>query len=198
MDDFADRPRPDFSARKRASGSPTPQRASGPRAGERGTGRHAAGRDRDRRARRNRLAIRLTVVAAVWSLGLLLAASVLPVYNGETISNSDGVSFTTTTLVGSQGAWVLIPCAVPLVLCAVAWLALVRKRTGASPRSGYIAWAAVALMGVFALLSILSIGGFVIPAVLLLGRAVALTTPAPSRAGAAPTGPGRVQAARLG
>jgi hypothetical protein len=179
MDDSADRPPHELSARKRVR-PPTADRA------------------RDRRARRNRLATRLTVVAAVWSLGLLIAASVLPVYNGETISNSDGVTFTTTTLVGSQGAWVLIPCAVPLVLCAAVWLALLRKRSGAGPRSGYVAWAGVGLLGVFALLSILSIGGFVIPVVLLLGRAVALTTPAPSRAAAAPTGPGRVQPARLG
>jgi hypothetical protein len=163
-----------FSARKRASGaapSPTRRRA-------------------ERRERRNRLASRLVLIAAAWSLGLLIAASVLPVYNGESISNTAGVTFTHTTLVASQGAWVLIPAVIPLLLCGVVWLGLRRERARGDGLGARVGWVAISLLVIFALLAILSIGGFVIPAAILLARAVALTTPPPpSPAAAAPTAP---------
>jgi hypothetical protein len=178
--EIAAHPRPDFAARRRTQES-RPARRS------------AAQREADRRARRNRLAFRLVLVAAVWSLGLLIAASVLPVYDGESISNASGVAFTTTTLVGSQGAWVLIPAAVPLLLCGVVWLALRRKRASADEPGARVAWVAIGLLGVFALLAILSIGAFVVPAVLLLARAAVLTT---SPVAAAPRAPDRARPAR--
>jgi hypothetical protein len=175
-----------FSARKRVT-DPAPV----PRASDATPAPPAARRAEDRRDRRNSMASRLIIIAAAWSLGLLIAASILPVYNGESISNSDGVTFTNTTLVGSQGAWVLIPAVIPLLMCGVVWLALRRKRAGTDQLGTRVAWVAVALLTVFALLAILSIGGFVIPAVILLARAVVLTTPPPrpSRAAAAPRAP---------
>ncbi len=133
------------------------------------------------------------IAATVWSLGLIIAAFALPVYNGESISDSSGVTFTSTTLVANQGAWVLIPTAVPLVVCGVVALALRRKRAAGD---GRIAWLAVGLLGVFALISILSIGAVVLPTVLLLARAVMLT--GANRAGAAPTGQGRAPQVRPG
>jgi hypothetical protein len=147
----------------------------------------AAQRAGERRDRRNRLASRLVLIAAAWSLGLLIAASILPVYNGESISNTDGVTFTSTTLVGRQGAWVLIPAVIPLLFCGVVWLALRRKRAGEDQLATRGAWLAIALLGAFGLLAILSIGGLVIPVVILLARAVVLTSPPPSPAAAAPT-----------
>ncbi len=173
---IAARPTPDFPARRRAAGEiDRSARRTSPE---------------ERRARRNRLASRLVVVASAWSLGLLIAASALPVYNGESISNSAGVTFTSTTLVGSQGAWVLIPTAIPLLLCGFVWLALRRKRADGNQLAARLAWVAIGLLGLFALLSILSIGGFVIPTILLLARATALSTPpAPSPAAVEPTAP---------
>jgi hypothetical protein len=161
-----------FAARKRAASSAP-----------------ATTRTAERRERRNRLASRLILVAAAWSLGLLIAASVLPVYNGESISNTAGVTFTSTTLVASQGAWVLIPAVIPLLLCGVVWLGVRRERTRGDRLGARGAWVAIGLLGVFALLAILSIGGFVIPAMILLARAVVLTTPPPSPAAAAPRAP---------
>jgi hypothetical protein len=72
---------------------------------------------------------------------------------------------------------VLIPVLVPLAITGVVALALRSRRAGAGARHGQIAWAAVALLVVFAAFAILSIGGFVIPVALLLGRATMLTTP---------------------
>lgn len=182
----AGRPHPDFSARKRTDASRVQERLIGP--------------ERRRRVedRRNRIAAILILVAAVWSLGLVIAGSVLPVYNGESISNADGVTFVSETLVAQNGAWVLIPVAVPLVVCGVVALALRR-------RSVRVAWVAVGLLGVFALLSIPSIGLFIIPVVAVLARAVMLSTPrAPQSApapvnpaAAAPTAPDRGRPAHL-
>jgi hypothetical protein len=71
-------------------------------------------------------------------------------------------------------------------------LALRQRRAGAGARHGQIAWAAVGLLVVFSLLSILSIGGFVLPVALLLGRAAMLTRPRdapPREATPEPTAP---------
>jgi fatty acid desaturase len=177
-------PRPDFSARKRTEGSRVQDRLIGP------DGR------RQREDRRNRMSTILILVAAVWSLGLVIAAVALPVYNGESITNANGVTFVSETLVAQNGAWVLIPVAVPLVVCGVVALALRRKRALGSAHGGRVAWAAIGLLGVFTLLSIPSIGLVIIPVVILLARAVTLSAPpadeapAPvSPAAAAPTAP---------
>jgi hypothetical protein len=175
--ELAARPRrltPDFSARKR----PTSARGS----------------DLTALERRNRLGAQLTLVAAVWSLGLVIAAVALPVDNTTSLS-PDGTTFVTKTLVAGQGAWVLIPVAVPLVITGVVALALRRKRAGAEAgtRHGRIAWAAIALLTAFALFSILSIGGFVLPVAIVLACAARL-----SRAEAAPTARDRGQPARPG
>ena len=165
----------------------------------------------DRRARvhdrRNRIAAILLLVAAVWSLGLVIAGSVLPVYNGESITNADGVTFVSETLVAQNGAWVLIPVTAPLLVCGVVALALRRRRVASGGHSVRVAWAAVGLLSVFTLLSIPSIGLFIIPVVAVLARAVMLSTPpaatsapAPpqvSPAAAAPTAPDRGRPAHL-
>ncbi len=63
-------------------------------------------------SRRWRPAVRLTVAALIWSLGLMIAALFAPVYNGHTESSASGLTVTTVTLVGKHGAvdrrlWVL-------------------------------------------------------------------------------------------
>jgi hypothetical protein len=125
------------------------------------------------RARRSRLAWQLSLVAAIWSLGLLIAI-VLPLYDAA-VPSPDGATFVSETLVARQGGWVLIPAAIPLLLCGVVMLALRRSRAGAGARGRRIAWAAVGFLAAFGLFSILSIGGFVLPVALLLGGAVLLT-----------------------
>lgn len=181
--------RPDFSERK--FGGKSVLRKPSPA---------APGEARDARERRVRPTGRLIVVAAVWSLGLLLAALILPVYNGETVSNTLGTTFVTETIVAGKGAWVLLPLAVPLVATIVVAVALRQKRLGHWAHSGTVAWSAVGLLAVFALITILSIGAFVIPVVLLLAAGVA-RTPARSRislAAVAPTAPRPGPAARPG
>jgi hypothetical protein len=132
------------------------------------------------RARRNRLAVTLTIVAAIWSLGLVIGALVLPVYD-TSMPSTDGTTFITETPVAGYGAWVLIPVAVPLAVTGAVALILRRKRAGEDRRGGRVAWIAIGLLVVLGLVLILSIGGLVIPVALLLARALTLTSPEPAR-----------------
>jgi hypothetical protein len=110
---------------------------------------------------------RAVQIAFIWSLGLILAALVLPAYDVSQASPA-GPTLYTVTMVRENGGWVLIPVAVPAALCAVVGLALRRGRRT-------IAWAATGVLAAFALLLIASIGLFVIPVAALLAWAIAAT-----------------------
>ncbi|HET7048670.1 MAG TPA: hypothetical protein VFI54_10425 [Solirubrobacteraceae bacterium] len=113
---------------------------------------------------RGRRAFVLTVLAFVWSIGLLAAALFAPEYGS-------------TTLVEENGSGVLLPVAVPAVISAAVWLALWRKCTRGGSVSGVVAWTFVSLLAVFCLLALASIGMFVIPVAVLLAWAVSVTPP---------------------
>jgi hypothetical protein len=164
---------PDFPARKGRPGT-RPISADPPAAAAPDTD---AFPDQPDAARRNRMAVRLTIVAVIWSLGLVIGVLVLPVYNTTALS-ADGTTFITETVVAGQGAWVLIPVAVPLAVTGVVALALRRMRAGADGHSGPLPWAAIVALAALGLVLILSIGGLMIPVALALARAVTLTSPA--------------------
>lgn len=121
-----------------------------------------------------RLAVRLSCAAIVWSLGLVLAALLLPTYGGQTVSDSNGLTLTSATAVEVNGARAVIIVAVPLVTSLVVALALYRRRQGGWRHSGRVAWAAIAVLTVAALLGIASVGAFMLPAAILLGLATRL------------------------
>ena len=118
--------------------------------------------------RRYRLALRLTIAAVVWSLGLILAALLLPAYNGQTVSNAQGLTLTTATLVEVNGFGVLIPVAIPALASIVVAASVRRRRTHGRDRSATVAWVMIALLAALALLTILSIGIFLAPVLVLL------------------------------
>ncbi|MGO9899667.1 MAG: hypothetical protein ACLP0J_08225 [Solirubrobacteraceae bacterium] len=72
----------------------------------------------------------LTVIAFLWSIGLLVAALVAPVYGSATLADENG-------------ARVVLVMAVPAVISAAAWVALWRKCTRGDRVSGYVAWTCV-------------------------------------------------------
>jgi hypothetical protein len=123
--------------------------------------------------KRRRLVVRLTASAFVWSLGLLLAALLVPVYD-QTESSVNGLSLTTATLVQADGAKVLIPVALPAVLTGLVGLAIRRRYRSGRDWTATAAWVMVGLLVVLSVLSILSLGAFVIPAVILLSLALSL------------------------
>jgi len=103
-----------------------------------------------------------TALALLWSIGLVVAALVAPVYGSA-------------TLIEENGRGVLLVVSVPAFISAVAWIALWRRCTRGGRISGQVAWACVGVLAAFSLVGILTIGVFVAPVALLLARAVSLT-----------------------
>lgn len=111
--------------------------------------------------------------ATLWSLALVVAALTVPVYSGETGgTDSTGAVSTTsssTTLVGENGWWGVVVAGIPLAACLVVGALLL----GPGGRGAQVAaLVVVALLGVLTVLSLLSVGVFVAPAVAGLGVAV--------------------------
>jgi len=114
------------------------------------------------RSSRGRRAFVLTLLAFAWSIGLLAAALYAPAYGSTTLAQENGSS-------------VLIPVGIPAVISAAVWLALWRRCTRGGAVSGVIAWTCVALLAVFCLIALASIGLFVIPVAVLLACATSAT-----------------------
>jgi hypothetical protein len=124
--------------------------------------------------RRWQLALRLTVAALVWSIGLLLAALLLGSYIGQTISSDTGVTLTTRTFVQVNGLGALVLMSIPLAACLSVGVALWHRHRRQPVWSGPAAWAAVAVVTSEAALGIATIGLFLIPVVVLLALSVRL------------------------
>jgi uncharacterized BrkB/YihY/UPF0761 family membrane protein len=108
-------------------------------------------------------------------VGLVLVAALVPTVSGQTSSSASGLTIMTSTLVDSQGAWVLIPVSVPVLACLLVAGTLFR----ASPPGGRrLAWLIVGVLAAFCLFAIASIGIFVLPVAALLAGAIALAPPA--------------------
>lgn len=125
--------------------------------------------------REGRLAFALTVAAVGWSLALVAAAFLAPVYSGAESSTFGGTTSTTATLVGVNGFWVIAPVSVPLVLALLAWAGLRRRCSSGSRAGTLLAWVAVSVLALFAVVAGLSIGPYVLPAVLLLAAGARAT-----------------------
>ena len=128
-----------------------------------------------------RMAVRLGVAALVWSLGLVVAAVALPVESSSTASASvDGVTLTHSTLVQENGVRALVLAAIPLLVSLAVAAAMVYRRRRSAPWSRPVAWAAIGLLAIEALVGILTIGAFILPVVILLILGVRLVPAAPA------------------
>lgn len=121
-----------------------------------------------------RLAVRLTAGAFVWAMGVVLAALLLPAFDGQTVSNANGLTLTTATFVQVNGPWVLIPVALPLLVVAVVAVMLRARRSQGSQWAGTVAWSAVGGLLLLGVITIASIGAVVLPVVVLLAIALRL------------------------
>jgi hypothetical protein len=120
------------------------------------------------------LAVRMTGAATVWSLGLLLAALLVPAYDGETSSPDTGVTLTRVTLVQSKGVWALLLVVVPLLASILVAAAMVYRRRDDARWAVPVAWSAIGVLALIALLGITSVGAFMLPAAALLALSVRL------------------------
>jgi hypothetical protein len=116
----------------------------------------------------------LLLAAALWSVGLIVAALTVPAYESLTANTGSGTTGSSgqlheavqssRTLVAENGPKVLILVGIPLVVVALIALALwLRRRTGKQGVS-VVAWLLAGLLLALALLSALTIGPFVLPA----------------------------------
>jgi Flp pilus assembly protein TadB len=122
----------------------------------------------------------MTVAAFVWSFGLVPAALLVPVAN-QTKSGVNGLSLTKATLVQADGVKVLIPVALPAVLTLLVAIAMRRRYRTGRDWSTPAAWVLVGLLALLVVVSNVLLGAFVVPAVILLGAALAtLPTALPS------------------
>jgi hypothetical protein len=134
-------------------------------------------------ARRRRLAVRLTAAALAWSLGVVLAALLVPAYDSNS-SSSQGLTLTRATLIQSHGARALILVAIPMIVSIVVAIAIYGKHRGAPAWNAPVAWVAIGLLAAETLLGILTLGVFIAPVVILLALSFRLV---PGPAGAPDT-----------
>ena len=135
--------------------------------------------------------------ATLWSIALVVGALTVPLYSGSSASSVGSASadstggvvvgpVTTTsttataTLVEVNGWWGLVIAGIPLAACVVVGALLL----GPAGHAAQVAAAVVvALLGILTVLSLLSIGLFLVPAVGGLGLAVLVSlTAQPVRA----------------
>ncbi|MEO6411592.1 MAG: hypothetical protein ABIO48_03315 [Pedococcus sp.] len=127
------------------------------------------------------------VGATLWGVALVVAALTLPAYSGDTAgTDSTGAvtsSSTSATLVEVNGWWGLVLASIPLGACVVVGALLLGP--GGRPAQA-LAAVVVALLGGLTVLSLLSIGLFLMPAVAGLGVAVMVALGSSPREAASP------------
>jgi len=138
----------------------------------------------------------LVALAAVWSVGLVVAGTTVPAYASSTATITststpgsvlrthqvEVAHSTTATLLQVNGPGVLVLLALPLVAVTIVAGLLVWRRARGRPGAGAPAWTVTALLGAFSLVGILTIGPFVIPVPVLLAAACGRTgSRSPSR-----------------
>jgi cytochrome bd-type quinol oxidase subunit 2 len=113
------------------------------------------------------------IVGAVWGIGLLVAAVWAPAYQSSSLSSSGVPPNGTATLVQENGTGVLAPVALPLLGVVFVTLALWRRRRRARPGAGTVPWVVLAGVAAITLLSMLTIGPFLLPVTVSLAVACA-------------------------
>lgn len=125
-------------------------------------------------SRRWALAVRLTVVALVWSVGLILAGLFVPVYGSDVSSPTNGLTLTSSTLLADKGVGAMVLVTIPALVSVIVLVAIRRRRQDRVAAAGRVAWVAISALTLESLLGILSIGAFMVPVAILLALAVRL------------------------
>jgi len=115
--------------------------------------------------------------AALWSVGLLVAAVTAPAYERETGTTSGEVARGSATFLEVNGRWGLLVAAIPLLATIlVGWLLRGGRSNRAAVRAG---WVVTGALTVLSLLAMLSVGVYFLPVALALGIACALPAAPP-------------------
>ena len=132
-------------------------------------------------SRRWSLAVRLAAGALVWSIGLIIAALVIPAYGTETSSQTNGVTLTNSTLLQDNGAGALVLVTIPALVSLIVLIAIRSRRRQDAAWSGWLAWTAIGALAVECILGIATIGAFMLPVAILLALSVRLVQTAGHR-----------------
>jgi hypothetical protein len=116
----------------------------------------------------------LASVGVLWTAALIPDACFFLAYSGETGSSSGPGVHTTDTLVGVNGAWVVGPLAVLLLLSLVAWLGLHSSCARGSRRGRKTGEVAAGMLAAAAVLTF-SLGFLALPAAAMIVAAAGLT-----------------------
>ena len=121
-------------------------------------------------------------VATLWSAALIVAgffvksytssAATVSTYSTTVTKNLPGLS-----LIQENGLKVLIPLSVPLAMVLVVAALMWRRKRAGLVLVGPTAWGAVVILGIVTLLSLLTIGPFILPGTVLLLVACVVATP---------------------
>jgi hypothetical protein len=130
--------------------------------------------------RQGRWAFGLTVMAAVWSVAILIGAFLWPAYAVESVGPGGHAVSSTQTLVQVNGLWVLVPVLIPASLTVIVWFLLHRRCSQGGRWAGAGAWTVITVLWGFTVITGFSIGELVLPISLLLTVAARLTPPAPA------------------
>ncbi len=115
--------------------------------------------------RPSRVCTAALVTAFAWSVVLLVAGFLVPVYSSQGVASDGEVFDGSATLVGQNGLGVVVVLAIPLLVTLGVWSALrTPTRRGAVP----IAWILTGVLAGLNLLALLSIGVFVLPVTVAL------------------------------
>jgi hypothetical protein len=120
------------------------------------------------------VAFALASVGVLWSAVLIPGAFFFPAYSSESSSSSGATVHTADTLVGVNGAWVVVPYLLFLCLSGIAWLGLHASCTSGSRRGRTVGNVAAGLL-VGASILTFSLGFLALPAALLVVVAAVLT-----------------------
>jgi hypothetical protein len=125
------------------------------------------------------------VAAALGSVALLVAATIVKVHrlpvsvgsvdvvNGRQVTTHRTIMRPAATLVTQGGVGVLIVVVLPLIAVLLVAVILWRRRRMGHPTAGRLAWSLSAFLAGLGLLSLLSVGRFVLPIAILLAVACA-------------------------
>ena len=120
-------------------------------------------------ALRRLLAFGLAALAVVWGALLVVGAFTAPAYRHHEPNRRSY----TTTLVQENGNWIVVPTAVPALVALVVGLMLYRRYRLGSANAGLVAWLGIGVLFAFAVVTLTTIGLYVLPiAVFLSGSAL--------------------------
>lgn len=102
----------------------------------------------------------MLVAAALWSVGLVAAGATVPVYRTASAGSDGSVTSHGETLIGENGAWVVVVLVVPLIATLLVAGALLTSR---DPWALWFASVVTGLLAAVNLPAMLTIGIFVLP-----------------------------------